>query len=267
MPSLPPIEKPGLRPFRRTAVKMEAAVAAMILHAKRSPIDQPRLIPIPAGWFDMGSADGQEVEQPVHRVWVDSFSLAATQVTVAEYARFLHATGSAPTPLLGRCEFLSCATAGGGGFMVCGGRILRMDFDRDGCALPIADRSGVGTSRTRRRRRACLPLGQRPSTSTASLHEPPGSVGRNRWPNRSPTLTGYSRCARTFTSGVTTGSMPVTMRYHPSAILRARAAGVRKSSRGGSWRHHVKISRCAARSSIPPAFAYADYGFRVARGE
>lgn len=40
--------------------------------------------------------------------------------------------------------------------------------------------------------------------------------------------------------------------------------GVRKASRGGAWRHHIKIARCAARSSIPPEFRYADYGFRVA---
>jgi formylglycine-generating enzyme len=40
--------------------------------------------------------------------------------------------------------------------------------------------------------------------------------------------------------------------------------GLRKASRGGSWRHHVKVSRCSARSSIPPEFQYADYGFRVA---
>jgi formylglycine-generating enzyme required for sulfatase activity len=38
----------------------------------------------------------------------------------------------------------------------------------------------------------------------------------------------------------------------------------RKSSRGGSWRHHIKVARCSARSSIPPQFQYADYGFRVA---
>jgi len=43
-------------------------------------------------------------------------------------------------------------------------------------------------------------------------------------------------------------------------------AGVapRKASRGGSWRHHIKVSRCSARSSIPPDFHYADYGFRLA---
>ncbi len=40
--------------------------------------------------------------------------------------------------------------------------------------------------------------------------------------------------------------------------------GTRRSSRGGSWRHHVTILRCAARSGIPPEFEYADYGFRVA---
>jgi formylglycine-generating enzyme len=40
--------------------------------------------------------------------------------------------------------------------------------------------------------------------------------------------------------------------------------GERKSSRGGSWRHHIKVSRCSARSSIPPKFQYPDYGFRVA---
>jgi formylglycine-generating enzyme required for sulfatase activity len=42
------------------------------------------------------------------------------------------------------------------------------------------------------------------------------------------------------------------------------AAGKRRASRGGAWRHHIKVSRCAARSSIPPEFRYADYGFRIA---
>ena len=41
-------------------------------------------------------------------------------------------------------------------------------------------------------------------------------------------------------------------------------SGEYRVSRGGSWRHQTKVSRCAARSSIPPEFHYADYGFRVA---
>jgi formylglycine-generating enzyme required for sulfatase activity len=38
------------------------------------------------------------------------------------------------------------------------------------------------------------------------------------------------------------------------------------TGRGGSWRHQIKVARCSARSSIPPEFQYADYGFRVACG-
>lgn len=55
--------------------------------------------------------------------------------------------------------------------------------------------------------------------------------------------------------------------YAVSSETNPRGAdnGTRRVSRGGSWRHQVKFSRCAARSSIPPEFRYADYGFRVAR--
>src|SRR5690348_3859268 len=56
---------------------------------------EPLCIDIPAGWFSMGSDAGQSVEGPVRRVWVDGFCMAATQVTVAEYARFLEETGNA----------------------------------------------------------------------------------------------------------------------------------------------------------------------------
>jgi serine/threonine-protein kinase len=43
-------------------------------------------------------------------------------------------------------------------------------------------------------------------------------------------------------------------------------ARTRRASRGGAWRHQVKISRCDARSSLPPHLRYSDYGFRIARG-
>ena len=50
----------------------------------------------------------------------------------------------------------------------------------------------------------------------------------------------------------------------PEHNPRGPEIGQRRSSRGGSWRHHIKVARCSARSSIPPQFQYADYGFRVA---
>jgi formylglycine-generating enzyme required for sulfatase activity len=53
----------------------------------------------------MGSEVGQAVEAPVHRVWIDSFDIAATQVTVEEYARFLNATDSSSPPYWGDPNF------------------------------------------------------------------------------------------------------------------------------------------------------------------
>ncbi len=37
----------------------------------------------------------------------------------------------------------------------------------------------------------------------------------------------------------------------------------RRASRGGSWRHEVRWSSPSARTSLPPNYRYADYGFRV----
>src|SRR5881409_3384429 len=46
------------------------------------------LVSLKGSWFQMGSDDGQDNERPIHRVWVDSFAIAACAVTNAEYARF-----------------------------------------------------------------------------------------------------------------------------------------------------------------------------------
>ena len=49
----------------------------------------------------------------------------------------------------------------------------------------------------------------------------------------------------------------------PADDPRGPEEGKRRASRGGSWRHDIKVTRCAARSSIPPRMRYADYGFRL----
>jgi formylglycine-generating enzyme required for sulfatase activity len=51
----------------------------------------------------------------------------------------------------------------------------------------------------------------------------------------------------------------------PACDPQGPVTGECRASRGGSWRHQIKVSRCAARSSIPPTFQYSDYGFRVVR--
>ena len=52
--------------------------------------------------------------------------------------------------------------------------------------------------------------------------------------------------------------------HSPERNPRGPAFGQRRVSRGGSWRHRIQYSRCAARSSLPAAFRYTDYGFRIA---
>lgn len=54
-------------------------------------------------------------------------------------------------------------------------------------------------------------------------------------------------------------------RLSPVFDPRGPEEGERRSSRGGSWRHRVRWSPPSARSSLPPGFRYADYGFRVLR--
>jgi formylglycine-generating enzyme required for sulfatase activity len=63
-------------------------------HQPAAPPIEPNLVSIPEAWFLMGSASGQDCERPVHRVWINAFLLAATQVTNAEYERFMTSTAS-----------------------------------------------------------------------------------------------------------------------------------------------------------------------------
>jgi formylglycine-generating enzyme required for sulfatase activity len=51
----------------------------------------------------------------------------------------------------------------------------------------------------------------------------------------------------------------------PTHDPRGPMSGKRRASRGGAWRHQLKICRNGARSSLVPEFRYNDYGFRLAR--
>ncbi len=51
---------------------------------------------VPAGEFTMGSEEGDDDEQPVHRVYLDSFYLDTFEVTNERFAKFVAAIGSEP---------------------------------------------------------------------------------------------------------------------------------------------------------------------------
>lgn len=231
----------------------------------------PELVTVPAGWFWMGSGEGegQEEERPAHRAWVDTFEMARCQVTNREYARFLEATGQTPPPFWGRpefsepeqpvvgpnwfeamayCEWLSRQT----------GRLYRLPSEAE---WERAARSGVEGR--------LYPWGDAPPS------ERPGY--RERWKQGpEPVATAppnayglYDLCENVHEwclDWFDPGFYAVAAQCNP-LCTQPGTSPPRRASRGGSWRHHIKVTRCAARSSIPPSLQYADYGFRVVSSE
>jgi formylglycine-generating enzyme required for sulfatase activity len=232
----------------------------------------------------MGCDSGQDNEKPVHRVWVDEFLLAACQVTNDDYGRFLRDTSSlslAPPfwsdpafnhpaqpvvgvswhEAIGYCEWLSAKI---GGIMIGGITIAGITTDEK-FRLPTEaewERAARGG-----RDGALFPWGDTPPQSLAGYDDRCGAhwkTGPEPVGRAEPNAHGlYNMCDNVHewcSDWYASGYYAVSPERNP----RGPETGDRRASRGGSWRHHVKISRCAARSSIPPQFKYADYGFRIA---
>jgi formylglycine-generating enzyme len=228
---------------------------------------EPKLVCIPEGWFLMGSDRGQECERPVHRVGIDSFLLAATQVTNAEYDRYLRAT-SAQTPLFRNdpnfshpeqpvagiswheaaryCEWLSAQTD----------HRYRLPTEAE---WERAARGGLEQKQ--------FPWGDDPPQSLPNYAtrwqtgpEPVGQCAPNAFGLYDIGDNVHEWCSDWYDANY----YAVSPERNPHGPEQSSMKPPRKSSRGGSWRHHIKVARCSARSSIPPEFQYADYGFRVA---
>jgi formylglycine-generating enzyme required for sulfatase activity len=228
---------------------------------------EPKLIQIPQGWFLMGSNAGQDCERPVHRVWVDSFFLAATQVTNAEYERFLIATSSQPSPFwrdpnfnhpqqpvtgpswheaVRYCEWLSTQT--GRGYRLPTEaeweRAARGDLEQK--SFPWGDEPPQTLPDYATRWQSGPELVARYASNAFGVYD----IGDNV----------HEWCSDWYDASY----YAISPERNPHGPDKSSTNPARKSSRGGSWRHQVKVARCSARSSIPPAFQYADYGFRVA---
>jgi len=237
------------------------------LHLDTSPhlkFIEPQMIRIPEGWFLMGSDAGQDNEKPIHRVWIDSFEMAATQITNAEYAKFIAATNHrkpldwddpnfahpeqpvvAPSwfEAIAYCEWLSVLTQ----------KHYRLPTEAE---WERAARGGP--------EQKLFPWGDEPLESLANYSsrwktapERVGNAERNAYGLFDIGANVHEWCSDWFDADY--------YRVSPERNPQGPTEGKRKASRGGSWRHQTKVSRCAARSSIPPEFQYADYGFRVVR--
>ncbi|HLV96037.1 MAG TPA: formylglycine-generating enzyme family protein [Candidatus Acidoferrales bacterium] len=224
----------------------------------------PEMVGIPEGWFLMGSETGQDNERPVHRVWIDAFDLAVCQVTNTDYARFIAAAAHrkplywddpnfshpeqpvvAPSwfDAVAYCDWLSRMT----------GQPYRLPTEAE---WERAARGGI--------EQKPYPWGDEPPESLPNYAsrwktgpEPVGRAERNAYGLCDIGANVHEWCSDWFNADY----YSVSPERNPPGPI----DGKRHASRGGSWRHYTKVSRCAARSSIPPEFQYADYGFRVAR--
>ena len=237
----------------------------------RSAAVRPRSRPltgfarVPAGWFLMGSADGQADEGPVHRVWVDAFELAVDPVTRGEYARFLAATGrSAPREW------------DNPGFAAAGLPVVGVSWN-DAVVYCLWRSSSGGGSPVR------LPTEaewERAARDGREGERYPGGDAIPAWvpdggrgPRDGPWPVALGPPNDFGVRGIAANIHEWCADWHardyygrsPARNPGGAASGRRRASRGGSWRHAVTISRVAARSKLDPAFRYTDYGFRVAR--
>lgn len=222
------------------------------------------MIPIPAGWFTMGCETGRDDEKPTHRVWVDAFEIASHQTTRAEYAQFLAATGRAAPPFwrepqfqapdqpvvgpswhdaVAFCDWLSRSS----------GKRYRLPTEAEW------ERAARGGAEGELYAWGNIPPQELPDYA-ARWHDGPEAVGLY-----APNGYGIFNMGDNVHEWCADWYDPQYYSSSPARNPQGPPGGGRKASRGGSWRHHIKASRCAARSSIPPEFKYADYGFRVVR--
>lgn len=224
---------------------------------------EPPLVRIPEAWFLMGSASGQDCERPVHRVWVDAFLLSATQVTNAEYRLFVDDMAHEPAPFWNDDNFNQPRQPVAGVSW----------FDAERYCQWLAAQTGRGYRLPTEAQWERAARGDREQDDFPWGNKPPQSLPQydTRWQTGPEAVARYEANAFGLHNMCDNVHEWCSDWYDPNyyAISPDRnpggpAEGRRKASRGGSWRHHVKVSRCSARSSIPPEFHYADYGFRVA---
>lgn len=211
----------------------------------------------------MGTDRGQEDEGPPHRVFVDSFELGVFPITRAEYEVFVDATrherprdwfhapfAKPDLPVVGVswndavafCAWRSSEE----------GRVVRLPTEAE---WEHAARGG---------QQRLYPWGDAipewiPNGGRGPLDAPwPVTLGE-------PTEFGLFGIAANVHEWCADWHDKEYYRQSPERNPRGPDGGVRRASRGGSWRHAYTISRVTQRSKLDPSYRYNDYGFRVAR--
>ena len=199
----------------------------------------------------MGQENGRDEERPVHRVTVAPFRLCRYQVTNADYAAFRNfefddaakpVTSVSWFDAIDFCRWLSARWS----------LPVRLPTEAE---WEFAARGGF--------EQRLFPWGDAPATERPGYAER-WRAGPEPIATSEPNGYGLFDMCENVHEWCSDWYDPAYYYVSPEENPPGPETGTRKSSRGGAWRHHIKIARCAARSSIPPEFRYADYGFRVA---
>jgi formylglycine-generating enzyme required for sulfatase activity len=224
----------------------------------------PALISIPEGDFLMGSEDGMDNEKPAHRVWVNGFMMGKFPVTNKEYEIFVEETGAQQPPFWLEAMFSHPDKPVVG--VSWHDAVCYCDWLTDRIGKPFRLPTEAEWERAARggKEGEKYPWGDElPSEKIYPGYDVetggPERVGLNE-PN------GFGLYDMSASVHEWCGDFYDSNYYQisPEKNPLGPSSGLRKVSRGGSWRHRIKFSRSAARSSLNSAFKYADYGFRVA---
>jgi len=222
---------------------------------------RPRLVTVAAGPFAMGTDDGQPDERPVHTVWLDEFELAVHPVTNRDYRAFTAATGHrapafASDPRFAGDDQPVVAVSWSDAVAYCAW--LRAITGLP-CRLPTeAEREKAALGGIAGRR---YPWGDDAGPHAAGPLAAPPVVGRDQ-----PNALGLHNMGDLVHEWCSDWYDAAYYCSSPSENPTGPRDGARRSSRGGSWRHRVCVTRCSARSSLQPELLYSDYGFRIAVG-
>ena len=227
-----------------------------------NPIDQAVLAYIPAGSFEMGSLDGNPIEQPVHTVSIDAFWIYQTEVTNTLYAQCVAA---------GACDPPTCDTYEvdeyGNHPVVCVNWFEAQDYcGWAGSRLPTeaewenAARGGLAGS--------TYPWGEAMPTCSQGTDN-----GAQFWDCDGDTATVGNFGANGYQLYDMTGNVSewvadwFTVDYYsqsPATNPTGVESAVNRVVRGGSWVSSEGSLRTAVRDYLSPDSKYTNTGFRCA---
>ncbi len=215
----------------------------------------------------MGCEQGQDDERPVHRVWVDAFEMAVFQARNRDFRLFLDATGHPLPPNWNEPDFCHPDQPVVAVSWFEATNYCQWLAEMTGCAYRLPTEAEWERAARGGQEGLLYPFGDEPPQSRSEYQRRWGGEVKGPLPvgESSPNAFGIFDLCENVHEWCADWYSPDYYAHSPARNPYGPASGERRASRGGSWRHHVKVSRCAARSSIPPAFQYADYGFRVVR--